>query len=388
MATGFNQATGVLTLDVEAATFSGGTLTLTVGQAEQYAFGGGLRILGINPPGAPELTAIPSRTEDFTFDLSWTEVPDATSYEAQVRVGATGSPTAIPGISGRTHTFTGLEGQDLSFRVRALKGTVPGAWSPWSSSLDTLYLGRIRNLAIAYSNRTFSFSWDAVATATGYEYRANWSWFRLIGREYQRRTGSRSGSGTETSVRLPQISSRGFGTASPTPSLVVSVRALRSGRTPGEWFYARYGTLDDGEAGSEEIGSATDILGEGGEGPGTGPAPGGGRERGPSLSDTIAGLVSGERSIADIPADQRSAVADLARGLGQNLSERFSGIPGQVGRAVGQAISNIADQIDDSDDDNEEGGSGGGGGGSDCGDSCGGTPSCSCAPGGGSCALG
>ena len=267
---------GVIEVDVSGVTNNAGVIEVT-GVASADVFFGVARIVTATPADRPVLTAEGSNTRDFQIILSWTAPPEAgiTGYVLQrkVKTGETWSTI----YSGPNLTFSsndGEQGVEYSFRVRADKGALPGAWSAeidWTPIL--LVPGIIEMLTITETPGMgqFKADWSASARATGYEYQ----WTSL---------GATSTGTTTATTRTVRWEGRrppteGGPDAPPDPlprsrSTRIRVRGTRTGGGVGAWTAAFINSGVSGGGSCEDGQCGRSCGGSGGGGPGPGGGPG------------------------------------------------------------------------------------------------------------------
>lgn len=119
---------------------------------------------------ATPVLSSPSQT-DTSVVLSWTTVPNATSYTLQWAPTAGGQWTAMPNTSNTTQTVTGLTAA-TSYKFRVLAHAAGWTDSAWSAELTQSTAAAMlapANLAAGTSTTTtVPLSWDAVAGADSY----------------------------------------------------------------------------------------------------------------------------------------------------------------------------------------------------------------------------
>ena len=160
-----------------------------------------------------------------SIKVSWNAVTNATGYVVSWEddvIGTTNQSTR--GGTARSYTITGLvSNRSYTIGVQAVSSSVDYSDSDWvyvTESTDQSTLGQVTGVSVGSITTSGAvFTWDAVTSATGYEYQ-----WRSASQSYSstRRLGV-----TGTSASLASLSS---GT-----TYYVQVRATASGFTAGPW---------------------------------------------------------------------------------------------------------------------------------------------------------
>jgi hypothetical protein len=125
----------------------------------------------LTPPPAPTLDEV---LNDWTinYEVSWSAVASATSYELQENHDTTGWNTIFTGTNTRVTRYDRADGQ-WCYRVRAANAAGPGSWSNTQCATVDTTPPPIPNLispanGATLSDNTPTFSWSSVTGAVGY----------------------------------------------------------------------------------------------------------------------------------------------------------------------------------------------------------------------------